>query len=199
MTTIIAGRFEQQTEVEDTVKELLQAGFSREHISTFYVNPAGQHHAYPIGGDHAESQGAKQTNKTVAAGAATGAAVGIATTPILGPLGPVTGGLLGAHLGGLVGGLAGMKDRGETGEHGEDPENATPIRQAGMMVAVGVGDHEYEDRAINVLRTLGAADIERSEGKIENGDWIDFDPTSTPNVLHRAPQQTRPSGPNQRA
>ncbi|RJF97186.1 hypothetical protein [Noviherbaspirillum saxi] len=200
MTTIIAGRFQEQTEVDDTLAELLHAGFSRDRVSTFYCNPSGQHALFPIGGDHNLSPGAKESGKSVAAGAVAGAAVGVAATPILGPVGTVTGGLVGAHLGGLVGGLSGMKEKGDPGDHAEDMENAVPMRHSGMMVAVAVPDDgEYEDRAIDVLRSAGAMDIERAEGTIENGDWVNFDPVTPMNLVEYARDQSMPSGPNQRA
>lgn len=181
------------------MEELLRAGFARENISTFFVTPQGQHGTYPVGGDHDKSPGAKDSGKGAAMGAAAGAAVGIATTPFLGPLGAVTGGLVGAHVGGLVGGLSQMKESGETDGEPEEAENVAPIRQAGMMLAVGVGDQEYEDRAINVLRSLGATDIERAQGTITNGDWVDFDPVSRMELIENVPQQRRPAGPHQRA
>ncbi len=198
MTSIIAGRFQLQTEVEDAIEELQRAGFAREGISAFYVNPPGQHHTFPIGGDRAESPGAKESGKGVAAGAAAGAAAGLAAAPFLGPVGAVTGSLVGAHVGGLVGGLSQMKERGETGEHAEDVENAAPIRKAGMMIAVATGDHDQEGCAINVLRSLGAADIERAQGTIENGDWRDFNPVSSPELIEPSPDQPRPEQPYRR-
>lgn len=198
MTTIIAGRFQTQPEVDDVIDELLRAGFARERIVSFFVNPAGQHDAYPIGGDHALSPGAKESGKGVATGAAAGAAVGFAAAPYLGPVGAVTGSLLGAHVGGLVGGVSKMKEKGEIGKHGEDPENAAPIRRSGMLVAIATEDQEHEDRAINMLRSLGAMDLERAEGTIENDDWVDFDPVAPPSLIHNASEQPKPSGPNQR-
>lgn len=198
MSTIIAGRFLQQSQIDDTIEELVRAGFARERISSFYVNPPGQHDSFPIGGDHAISPGAHESDKGVAKGAAAGAVVGVAATPFLGPVGAVTGGLLGAHVGGLIGSLSEMKEKGETGEHAEDADNAVPLRHSGMLLAVAIGDQDNEDHAINVLRSAGAVELERAEGTIENGDWTDFDPTATPHLLQHAPQQTRPSGPNQR-
>ncbi|HVK94707.1 MAG TPA: hypothetical protein VM571_08265 [Noviherbaspirillum sp.] len=199
MATIIAGRFEQQAAADEAVEELVRSGFARERISCFFVNPAGQHDTFPIGGDRALSPGAKESNKGVALGAAAGAAIGVAATPFLGPVGTITGGLVGAHVGGLVGGLSQMKEKGETGEHAEDPENAAPLRQSGMFVAVAVADHAHEDHAINVLRAGGGADLERAEGTIENGDWSDFDPVTAPVLIGRAPEQAMPGGPHQRA
>lgn len=199
MSTIIAGRFLQQTQIEHTIEELVRAGFGRDRISAFYVNPPGQHDSYPIGGDHAVSPGAHESDKGVAIGAATGAAVGVAATPFLGPVGTVTGGLLGAHVGGLVGSLSKMKERGETGEHAEDADNAAPVRHSGLLLAIAV-DPDDSDHAANLLRSMGAMELERAEGTIENGDWIDFDPTATPHILQHehAPQHPLPGAPNQR-
>lgn len=180
MSTIIAGRFQQQSEVEKAVEELQHAGFPQEQISSFYVNPAGQHDTYPIGGDRALSPGAKETDKGAALGTAGGAAAGMAAVPVLGPAGP----LVGAYVGALIGGLSQTTEEGDKGE-ANDVENAQPVRQSGMLVAVAVADGHHEDRAVDVLRSLGASDIEREEGTIENGDWVDFDPVAPPTLIGR--------------
>lgn len=194
-STIIAGRFQQQSEADDTVAELLRAGFAREDVSTFFVNPAGQHDAYPIGGDRMESPGAEQSRKGVAAGAAVGAAAGVAAAPFLGPVGAVTGGLVGAHVGGLVGSMSQMKEKeGDTPMDAQDPQAQ---RQSGMMVAVAVADDAQEQQAIHVLRAAGAVDIERAQGTIANGDWSDFNPLDTPGLIGSLPQTPR-GGPSRR-
>jgi hypothetical protein len=188
MTTIIAGRFEQQAEAQEAIAQLTGAGFAEEQISSFYVNPPGQHDRYPIGGDHDKSPGAEQSPAGTAAGAATGgtvgAAVGAATAPVTGPLGAVTGALVGAHIGSLVGSLGMMKEDG-----GAANENPVPVRQAGMLVAVGVPESADEARAIEVLRSLGAADIERTAGTMAQGDWLDFDPIAPPSLIEMPSMQ----------
>ncbi len=193
MSTIIAGLFQQQSEADDAVEELLRAGFGRAQVSSFYVNPVGLRDV-PAG----KSPGAKESDRGVAMGAVTGGAVGAAVAPFLGPVGAITGGLVGAHVGGLAGSMSKMKEPGDTGEHGEDPENAAPLRHSGMMVAIGVDDREHEDRAINVLRSRGAADLERTQGSIVDGDWNDFDPVAPPALIENPPEQSPASGPNQR-
>jgi len=85
------------------------------------------------------------------------------------------GALVGAHMGGLVGGMSSMKERGDEGSEG-DSQNTVLRRRSGMMVAVALPDDGMENSAVDVLRRLGAADIEVSEGTIVNGDWTDFDP-----------------------
>lgn len=186
MQTIIAGRFEQQDSSSHAVEELARAGFPREHISSFYLNPPGRHDTFPIGGDVAESKGAEDAGAGIAGGAvaggALGAAVGAVTTPVTGPLGAVLGGLVGAHIGNTAGAMGAMHD--DT-DQGEDP----PKRRWGMMVAVGVEDEEQVEQAEQILRDLGADDIERAVGNIENGDWQDFNPISSPHFVENRGRQ----------
>lgn len=56
-----------------------------------------------------------------------------------------------------------------------------------MMVGVAIDDQNHEGRAVQVPRALGASDLERAEGMIENGDWSDFDPVAPLSLLE--PQQ----------
>src|SRR3569832_1910077 len=115
MTTIIAGRFEQQEQVQHVIAEMVSAGFPEDHICSFYVNPPGRHHQLPLGGDHDKSPGAEESPQGSAAGAVTGSAVGAAigaiTTPMSGPLGAATG----AGGGGRRGARAGARGGGGGG------------------------------------------------------------------------------------
>lgn len=186
MTTIIAGRFEQQTEADAAAAALLQAGFAADQISIFYVNPAGQHDQTSIGGDHDQSPGAEDTGlgnaAGIAGGGAVGAAVGALTAPITGPIGAITGAFVGGHIGQLVGAMKATKDDGS----GSD-ENRIPVRQAGMLVAVAVGS-DMQDRALAALRSAGAEDLEIGTGNIIAGDWEDFDAVAPPRFVD---QQSR--------
>ncbi|MFC5550448.1 hypothetical protein [Massilia aerilata] len=183
MSMIIAGHFQLQEEVEQARRALLDAGFASERISRFYLSQPGQHDQTPIGGDHIQSPGAKETPEGLAQGAATGAAVGAvagaATAPVTGPLGTIVGGLVGAHVGSLFS-FSKMKEAGEREEGGRAPvEN----RHAGMLVAVAFDDTGLEGKAVDVLRGLGATQIERARGNIVDGDWADFDPGSAPDII----------------
>lgn len=82
-----------------------------------------------------------------------------------------------------------LKEKGETGERAEDAQNAQPPRHAGMLAAVAVTDDEHQQRAIAVLRTCGAAEIERAEGTIANGDWNDFNALATPVLIQNVQGQ----------
>jgi len=184
MSTIIAGRFQLQDDVDRARSALADAGFDTGRISGFYLSQPGQHDQTPIGGDHIQSPGAKETPEGVVQGVATGGAVGAvvgaATAPVTGPLGAVVGGLVGGHVGSLFS-FSKMKERGES-EEGSN-ENRVPPREPGMLVAVAFDDAGMIDRAVDVLRRLGAHHIERAEGNIVDGDWADFDPASRPELI----------------
>ena len=184
MSTIVAGHFQLQEEVEHARRELMAAGFPEDHISAFYLNQPGQHDLTPIGGDNLLSPGARDSPAGVLAGEVTGgaigAAVGAVTIPVAGPIGPVVGGLVGAHVGSLFS-FSQMKDKGEPEE---GANNVSEPRVAGMVVAVALDAPEEEPRALDVLRSLGSHHIERASGTIENGDWVDFDPNSMPHLIH---------------
>lgn len=183
MGTIIAGHFQLQDEIADARLALLDAGYAANRISSFYVNPPGQHDLYELGGDHDKSPGAKESDEGVvqggAAGAVAGALAGAATIPITGPVGPVVGALVGAHVGSLYS-LNKMKERGEPDEDGS---NRHAPRKSGMMIAVAVDNDAQEMRALDILRRLGAHHIERAEGTIASGDWRDFNPNSLPVLI----------------
>jgi len=183
MSMIIAGHFQLQDDIARARRALLDAGFAGERISGFYLSQPGQHDQTPIGGDHIQSPGARESPEGVvqgaSAGAVVGAAAGAATIPVTGPLGPVVGGLVGAHVGSLFS-FSKMKEAGEREEGGRAPvEN----RHAGMLIAVAFDDPGMEAQAVDLLRGLGATQIERARGNIVDGDWADFDPGSTPDII----------------
>lgn len=189
MSTIIAASFEQQATALHAIEELQQAGFSPDHVSSFYVTPPGQHSTYYLGGDHDKSPGAEDSSKGtfvgVAAGGGIGAVLGAAATPIFGLVGPAVGAMLGAYVGSLIGPMNQMKDDGE--EPGLEP----PMRHAGVYVAVELLDASIEEKAVNILRNCGASSVERAQGMIENGQWEEFDPSSPPDIILASIQTTK--------
>jgi hypothetical protein len=186
MSTIVAGHFQLQDQIEEARNALMNAGFAEDRISSFFLNQPGQHDMTSIGGDRIQSPGAEETPIGVLEGAATGgavgAAIGMATVGVTGPVGPVVGGLVGAHVGSLFS-LTKMKEAGEK-EEGGHGENQFEPRKPGMLVAVAADRPGDEEKALEVLHRLGSDHIERADGTILNGDWTDFDPLSLPVLIH---------------
>ena len=161
--------------------DLAAAGFPPDHMTAFFVNPAGRHARFPIGGDRDVSPGATHAGTSAAAGAAIGtaigAAVGVATLPLLGPGAAAAGVGAAAYGGALVGALGELKGDArvpaQQSNVGDQPEIFT--RASGMLVAVETPDEQSQTAAIDVLREVSAEDIERAFGSIVEGDWKDFD------------------------
>jgi hypothetical protein len=181
MARIIAAKVETQAQAERIVAALRRAGLAAEDVSSFYLNPPGQHAEYPIGGDAHHDEGTKKSGKTAAAGAAvggvTGLALGTAVAAATDAGFTAIAGLAGAGVGAYAGSLAG----GLSGTRGGDPRQSSleePVeRDAGVIVAVRI--HDNEESALQVLRAEGALDIERANGEWRDGAWVDFDPRRT--------------------
>jgi len=175
MSHIVAGRLQQQDQVQHAISQLIQAGFSENKISSFYVNPMGQHDIQPdpnvcntlpdVEDNH------EKAIQSAATGGVIGGLIGSVGIPIVGPLGTVAGVGVGAYVGSMIGTLATMD------------KIDGPIRKSGMVVAVSVLDIEAENQVINVLQNLGADQIERAEGNIIEGDWKDFNPLNPPQLV----------------
>lgn len=181
MATIIAAGFEAYVESQDALARLARAGVNSEYLCEFRVNPPGMHDETPIGGDRHESPGAQNADKGAAKGLAVGAAVGtaagVAITPLLGPAGIVAGAGVGAYTGSLVGGMKKGID--------ETPQpDRTVMRPAEALVAVNVdGAGVPEDAVVRAFEEAGAWQIEKTEGRWENGQWADFDPITPPHLI----------------
>jgi hypothetical protein len=183
MSTIVAAHFQLQEQVEQARARLLEAGFHENLISSFFITPPGQHDLTPIGGDRDESPGAKETPQAltegVAAGGVVGAALGAATAGVTGPVGPIVGALVGAHVGSLLS-FSKMKEAGQA--EGGGPAEDAP-RKGGMLLAAVISGPEQQQRAVQLLREQGGEQLECAEGRIVEGNWIDFNPLSTPVLL----------------
>lgn len=180
MATIIAGGFETYVEAQDALRRLAEAGVSSEYLCEFRVNPPGMHDATPVGGDRDESPGAHRADsgatKGAAVGAAAGTVAGVALTPFLGPAGIVAGAGVGAYTGSLVGMRRGVNE--------EPQPDHTVVRPAEALIAVNVdGAGISADEVKRVFEEAGAWQIERAEGRWEDGQWADFNPIDAPHLI----------------
>ncbi|WP_373186243.1 glycine zipper domain-containing protein [Halopseudomonas sp.] len=189
MSTIIAGRFETQEKAEKACASLQDAGFGKDEVSMFFVNPHGQHDIYPIGGDEPASPGAEKSGRGALVGggigAAAGVVLGVAASPIVGPIGALVGGGIGAYTGSLVGAMKQTDKDSEVNEMAEETpleERQLTERHAGMHVAVKV-TAETRKEAITVLHSHNAEALEEAEGELKDGEWVDFDPREAVKLL----------------
>jgi len=196
MTPIIAGRFEQEAQAEGAAAALRHGGFDAADVTVFFVNPAGQHATYPIGGDRDPWPGAKHAHsgalKGAAIGTAVGVGVGLAASPLMGPAAVVAGAGAGTYAGSLVGALGKMEEKpapAKPDEHVVAPAatvaapmdaDTASVRSSGIFVAVRAVEFAKRVAAVNVLGANGAQDIERADGTWQAGQWIDFDPLKPP-------------------
>jgi hypothetical protein len=192
MATIISGRFDQQDATSRALEALVSAGFARERVASFFVNAPGKHDLYPVGGDEDKSPGAMHAGKGAVGGAAGAAVAGAAAGSLLGPAGAATGALVGAYVGSLPGALAESKGHAQPDQTRTEAKRTVEERHAGMMLSVEVADGSRESTAIRVLQEAGATDLERGDGHIVDGDWVDFDPLSP--VRHVPAHRARASG-----
>lgn len=190
MSTIIAGRFQQQEQAAQVLAALTNSGFSADEVTTFYVNPPGQHDLHAIGGDEKASPGARESGKGAAKGASVGGAVGlaagIAALPVVGPAGLVAAAGVGAYTGSL-GGAMESTDQQEVDENRTHPVSDRPVetieRKPGVLVAVRADESGSQNSAIEVLQSHGAEDIECASGTLSAGQWSDFDPLATVTLI----------------
>jgi len=182
MDTIITGNFIQQTQADAVLARLAGAGFGKDRMVSFFVNPPGQHDRQPGAAEGEGTLGAEHAAAGSAAGATLGAAIGVAvglaTLPVMGPGAIIASVGAGAYGGSLYGALGATEEAVATDSIDGAGAHATSDqpRQAGMMVAIAAPEPAEQAEAIAILRQSGAMAIERTCGTIDSGSWIDFDP-----------------------
>jgi hypothetical protein len=176
--SVISGRFQEQLEAEQAVSALKKAGFAPGQIASFYVSTPGQHAIYPIGGDEEQSPGTegsvRESVETAGIGTVAGVVTGLAALPVLGPVAVAAGAGVGAWVGSLYGALNGAEEQATPGNEASQARDA--VRKSGMLVAIAVDSATHEQRVIEIMRNEAALEIALGKGRIEGGDWNDFDP-----------------------
>jgi predicted lipid-binding transport protein (Tim44 family) len=197
MTDIVAGRFEQQGDAQAAVERLMRHGFRRDDVSSFFVNPPGQHGKFAIGGDRNVSPGARGAGVAALGGALLGGVLGfvfgMAASHVFGLVATITGMVAGAYLGMLAGALARLQDRPRARQREGD---AAEVRHSGIMVAAHTPTATSRDEAMRTLQSSGAIEVEAAEGDWHDGRWADFDPAAPPS--HASPRERGPDRTRQR-
>lgn len=186
MSLIVAARFQTFDEATEAAQRLRLEGFSEDELHTFYINTAGEHARFPLGGTASRIR--MPAARTWRAGGRRGA--GVATGVGRRPGGPVVGRRdAGGDRGGRRGSLYRRPGRRVAGGGQEPPapgKDCARIRRGASGPETGRGDAgvaripEREAVARRVLREAGGHDIERAQGRWQDGKWQDFDPLKPP-------------------
>jgi len=185
MALIIAARFDTFEHAEQAAVALMKEGVTSDDLHTFFVNPAGWHDNYPLGGDRAADPNSKGAPLTAVAGAA---AVGLAGAVLGGVIGwffttsalPIVGGIaVGAYIGSLIGAVYSLGRPRRQGRFEAADRKANEGRSAGVLLAVHTTT-EHQEGIAAILRNHGGKEVERAQGRWNEGRWEDFDPLRSP-------------------
>ncbi len=175
MSKIIAGRFDATIDADAAVERLKREGFEHDELDCFYVSPPGQHDLTAVGGDVHSSAGSRFAWVGALLGALAGAALGLLVAWLVADNYRAAAMLFGAALGAYVGSFLGAMNRVRGGRRAEATREHPVEPRGGRMIAVKADRPGADQRALKVLRELGARDVGRAEGDWRNG-WKDFDP-----------------------
>jgi hypothetical protein len=195
----VVGIFDQRSEAESAIRELINSSFRREDISLIAGNASGEYEKPAVASDEGMSGTAAGASTGAVVGGIGGLLIGIGALAIpgIGPViaaGPLVTTLLGAGMGAAAGGLIGaLIDIGVPEE--EAGYYAEGIRRGYTLVSVKTDDEMMVDRAVNIFERHNAIDIDRRAEEWRRTGWTGFDPhaTSTPIVQTAATQPSTSS------
>lgn len=182
MALIVAARFNTFDAAQLAAGQLMAAGVTADDLFTFYVNPLGSQGTPVLDGDPASKgglggalAGAAMIGLAVACvGAVIGYASGYTTIGIVGGAG------VGAYIGSLAGAMR-MLGSKRPARNPREVAMAREGRPSGVLLAVHV-DAENELRIARMLRDAGGQEVERAQGRWEDGAWRDFDSHERPDI-----------------
>ncbi|MGB3291140.1 MAG: hypothetical protein WBA83_17870 [Burkholderiaceae bacterium] len=188
MSLIVAARFDTFDAARGAASVLLKEGVAADALHTFFVNPAGAHDLYALGGDRAVDPHSRGGQYGAVGGAAAvgivGALVGavVAFTLSTSFLIVVVGAGAGAYIGSLAGAMYVVgKSRPPRGPRAAADASADGVRASGVLLAVHVSP-EQEKKVARMLKDAGGQEVERAQGRWGEEGWQDFDPLVSPRL-----------------
>lgn len=185
MAKTVVGLFDDRAAAQNAVKELTAEGFRGDELSVVSKKPDGE----GVEVEYVEEDGREQI-EDMAKGAGAGAAIGAGaalllsltalTIPGIGPVlaaGPLAALIAGAGVGAAAGGLV----KGLTRLGVEDDEANTyaeGLKRGGTLVTVNT-DNERAERAVGVMRRVGAVEIDKRAAEWRESGWQGFAETET--------------------
>jgi uncharacterized protein (TIGR02271 family) len=183
MAKTVVGLFDDFSEAQSVVQDLVNNSFTREDISIAANDATGEYAKYA-------DSGVSEMSGT-ATGAATGAVLGgigglvvglgALTIPGIGPIiaaGPLITTLTGAGVGAVAGGLIGaLTDIGVPEE--EAGYYAEGVRRGGTLVTVRAEDH-LVDRAVEIMERHNAINVDQRAAYWRESGWKSYNPQTQP-------------------
>ena len=132
MSLIVAARFQTFDQAQLATAALRSGGIAATDITSFFVNPAGQHNLYPVGGDQYASPGMRHTGRAALLAAALGFLLGGLLGAVLynGFGVPVIVALVLPFVGAYTGSLIGTVGSGRKGAAGTRADGSVPPQAA---------------------------------------------------------------------
>lgn len=189
MALIIAARFDTFEAAEKAAALLMNNGVTGDDLHTFFVNPAGWHDRYPLGGDRASDPNSKGAPLTAVIGAAIIGLIGAILGGIIGwgfansALPALAGVAAGAYIGSLVGAIYSLGRPRKQSRFAAARVKVNEGRPAGVLLAVHTTP-EHQNEIASLLRKAGGMEVERARGKWSEGRWTDFDPLHSAHPQH---------------
>jgi len=172
MSHILAARFQTFDAAQAGADMLASRGILRDDIDLFYVNPAGRHDRYPLGGDRAVDPNAGGGAVRAWAGSVVVAVVFALVGLILALalrwswIVVVLFAAAGAYIGSLQGAMSGLPGRAR---------RESALRPDGVLLAVRNDNYDANVTAA-LLTQAGGVALEQAEGDWQSGHWKSFDP-----------------------
>jgi uncharacterized protein (TIGR02271 family) len=182
MAKTVIGLYDNFSEAQEVVRDLVDAGFDRDQISIVASDREGKY-ANELDRERAEKD--KDTSGA-ATGAVTGGVIGAIAGVVLGlgalaipgigpaiAAGPIISGLVGAGIGAAGGGILGaLIDMGVPEE--DAGYYAEGVRRGGTIVTVNTPDHLAND-AIAVMNRHNPVDIEKRAAQWRQEGWTGYE------------------------
>ena len=194
MSKTVVGLFDDFQDAQAVVRDLTNAGFSRESISIAANKTATGYSGDGSDFNNGASAGAEAAGKDATVGAWVGGGVGLLvglgllTIPGIGPIlaaGPIIAALgttaagagIGAAAGGIIGGLTHL---GVPKEHAE--YYAEGVRRGGTLVTVDAADDKAQ-QAVDIMNGNGAVDIDTRGASYRAGGYTGYSEAASPYAM----------------
>jgi len=183
MDRSVIGLFDSVSEAQRALNELVQAGFSRDHVSLVAHDASGQYSRYLNKDGSFDPEGDVTADEGAGFGAAVGGITGVLASlaalaiPGIGPVigaGPllaaVTGGAIGAVAGAATGGITAALIK--TGLPEDEAQYYTEgVRRGGTLLVVDTDSDAKAQQAVQIMDRNGAVDVNQRAQEWKQSGW----------------------------